>query len=176
MIKSVLVSKPFKDFAYIKKLYDSSFPRNERIPFMRLYRQLDESHVFYAYYDNDEFIGLSFLFLHGSIAYLSYLAVKPEFRNQGYGGQILELIKQQYATFTIVIDIEEAEAASPNYEERVQRRAFYLRHGFASSSVFYSIFNVDYELLSFNGTITAQQWQQLITAFWGKYARLAQYH
>ena len=175
MIQSVKVQKPFKDYREFKRLYDASFPDNERIPFLRLYTQMDETRVFYAYYEKEKLIGLSFFYLLDDLAYLSYLAVEEKLRGQGYGSKILQRIKEDYRDCRIVLDIEEVKEDAGNYEERRKRKDFYLHNGFVSAGIFYHIYHVDYEILVANGTACKEDWHRIISRYWGKFADNAVY-
>ena len=72
-----------------------------------------------VYYDEDTLIGLSYVFIHKDIAYLGYLAVEENLRNQGYGSKILQAIRKELSDCRIVIDIEVVDKNAENYEERV---------------------------------------------------------
>ena len=173
MLKSVPYSDDLKDREEIRSLYDRSFPDDERIPWDRLQKTGSSSRLMYVYYDGDEPVGLSYVFLHGSLAYLGYLAVEENRRRHGYGSMILSMIQKTYAQRRIVIDIEIVDRKAENYEERLARRNFYLHNGFQRSGIGYYFYNVDYELLVCSGPLKAQEYRALILEHWGKIAERA---
>lgn len=167
MLKKVIVDDSFSDLSRLKRLYVSSFPRNERIPFRWLRTQSQEKEL-NAYYDQDRLCGLSFLYFTEDLVYLSYLAISKEFRHQGLGSQILRQIVAEYSDRRIVVDIEEVKG---NDQVKEKRRDFYCRNGFRQTDIIYHFFGVDYELLAANGKINTTDWQQLTQTIWGFRAR-----
>jgi GNAT superfamily N-acetyltransferase len=170
MLRIERVSENTDNLQEIHRLYNASFPDDERIPWKRIFSMLGETRRMYAYYDGDVFAGLSYLFIHREIAYLGYLAVEETLRNQGYGTQILKCILKELSGYKIVIDIEAVIEEADNYEERLKRKNFYLHNGFESTGVGYFFYNVDYELLSANGKVSAQEYLDLILEHWGPIA------
>lgn len=170
MLRSVSVTKKTEHLKEIKRLYNASFPDNERIPWFRLFSQLDESRVMQAWSDDDVLIGLTYVFLHKDIAYLGYLAVEENMRGRGYGSMILKQLQNERKDYRMVIDIEVVTEDAENYEERKMRRDFYLRNDFAPTGVGYYFFHVDYELLSYNGAVSADDYRDLIRKHWGPFA------
>ena len=163
------------DIKKIKRLYDRSFPDDERIPFRHLLNTLNSERIMHAYYDEDVLVGMTFVFLKDDMVYLSYICVSDEIRNKGYGTEILKAVQCEFSGYRVVIDIEELKPESDNYEERVRRRNFYLHNGFVSCDVFYHIYAVDYELLSWNGKVSQEEWHSIIRKHWGRFADTAIY-
>lgn len=173
-MKSIQIDKNYKDIKEIRRLYNSSFPDDERIPFKRLINNLDTDRVMYAYYD-DQLIGMSFLFLYNDLAYLSYICVEEDLRDKGYGSKILNKVKDDFKDYRIVLDIEEVVKNSENYEERKRRKDFYLKNGFESANIFYHIYHVDYEILHYGKDVNRDDWHSIIKKHWGKFADTATY-
>lgn len=173
-MKSIQIDKNYKDIKEIRRLYNSSFPDDERIPFKRLINNLDTDRVMYAYYD-DQLIGMSFLFLYNDLAYLSYICVEENLRDKGYGSKILNKVKDDFKDYRIVLDIEEVVKNSENYEERKRRKDFYLKNGFESANIFYHIYHVDYEILHYGKDVNRDDWHSIIKKHWGKIADTATY-
>ena len=92
-----------------------------------------------------------------------------------HGRGDLERVIDDFKDYRIAVDIEEASENFDNFEERKRRRDFYIRNGFVSTDIFYSFFNVDYEILSCGGIISRKQWQDLVKEHWGKFAKIAKY-
>ena len=130
----------------IVPLYENAFPIDERPPTDYFFASLKkkENNLF-LYFDDDSFIGFAFITLYQDVCYLFFLAVSLEKRNQGYGGQILEDIKQTYQDYVILICYEEVNPHYSNYEERVHREQFYLKHGFKDNKMKTNEFGVIYQ-------------------------------
>ena len=64
------------------------------------------------------------------LVYIYYLAVDPELRGRGYGGQILELLKRSHPGMPVALDIESRKRNADNAKQREARRKFYLDNGF----------------------------------------------
>ena len=128
-MKSLRVDRSYKELKEIERLYNSSFPKNERIDFERLIRMLGDDRHMYVYLEDEKIIGMAYFFIFEDIAYLGYICVEEELRNSGYGTAILNRIKEEYQGYRIGIDIEEVKQNSGNSEERVRRRDFYIRNG-----------------------------------------------
>ena len=124
---------------------------------------------------NEELVGMYYLFLNEDLVYLSYICVREEDKGKSYGTKILQHIHEDYSDYRFVVDIEEVKENDDNYEEERRRRAFYLKNGYESTGVFYRIFGVDYELLSYNGKVSKEDWHALILNNWGRVAGRARY-
>lgn len=173
MLRSLPVNEKLKEYEEVHRLYDASFPDDERIPWHRLLKKNDESRQMRAWFDNDQLVGLSYVFVHGNIAYLGYLAIEENLREKGYGSMVLKEICSAFEEYKVVIDIEIVTEEADNYEERLRRREFYMRCGFERTGVGYYFWYVDYELLSIHGIVTEAEFRDLIIAHWGPFAKRA---
>lgn len=174
-MRALIIDDLFESLKEIERLYDVSFPDDERIPFEKLMSTRSADRIMHAYYDSDTLVGMTFLFFDGDLIYLSYIAVEEKLRDRGYGSKILAMIREMYADYRIVLDIEEVIKDSSNYSERKRRKDFYLRNGYSETGIYYYIYGVDYELLSCNGMVTRKEWHNLIRKHWGKFADTAVY-
>ena len=116
----------------------------------------------HAYYEDEKLVGLTVMFLAYDIAYLSYICIEPSLQDRGYGTRILDMLKETYRDYRMTIDIEETDSDSDNLEDRLRRKAFYVRNGFESTEVYYTYNGVEYEILSWNGIISKEDWQKTI--------------
>lgn len=134
--KNIYKNKRLEDD--VKKLYSSAFPADEKMPYFILkYKAKKHLAQFYAVYDGDLFVGLAYCVPYRDILFLFYLAVSDQVRGQGYGGRILNAVCRHYAGYRIVLNIEEVNENSSNYDQRVKRRSFYEKNGF---------FTLDYQI------------------------------
>lgn len=124
----------FKDFRCdkkrVKKLYKEAFPIDEQVPYFALKYFAREKVNFNAIYHKGQFIGFVYNILYKDIVFLFYFAVKEDIRHQGYGSQILNIMKEKYQGYRILLNIEDIDENSSNYLERLQRQTFYLKNGF----------------------------------------------
>lgn len=109
---------------------------------------------FLAYYDQNQFVGFSYVIQQPKINFLFYLAVHDQFRSQGYGGRILNWLQAKYEDTPLVLEAEALDDQADNREQRERRFRFYQTHGFNDSAhtvledqVKYSILsNTDFEM------------------------------
>lgn len=131
----------------IKKLYMNSFPKDERFPFWILKRCSKGKNVlFNVILDGDKLIGMEYIINCEHYAYLMYLAVKENQRENGYGTQILDDLTKKYGT--VILSIER-----PNKDlndNSAKRKKFYLRNGFYETNKFIKDNGIQYEILCTN--------------------------
>lgn len=130
----------------ISEVYLEAFPEEERPPVHYFFKCLErKENELVAYFDDETFIGFTFITRYQDICYILFLAVKKEYRHQGYGGQILEIIKRNNKENVILIFYEEVNPQYSNYEERVKREQFYLSHGFIDNNLKTNEYDVIYQ-------------------------------
>lgn len=166
ILRSNKICKHYADLKKIKKLYKSSFPKNERMRFGALLKSADSPMVDWAaYYDGEKLVGFTYLAFDEEIAYLFYFAVDEALRSKGYGGEILTHLKQKYSDKTIVLDMEASGDVAANREQRIRRKAFYVRSGFIGAR-FDSVYRgVHYESMVFGGECGKQRLMQLFKKY-----------
>ena len=136
MIKKYLKQDP-STVNDVKELYLSAFPMDERPPWSFIYNNnmKHDEDIIIAYYDNNEFIGFTFLTLYKDIVYLSYFAIKEEKRGKGYGSLLLEELKELSKDKVLLLCFEEVNPKYPDYQNRLRRENFYKRHGFIDNGL-----------------------------------------
>ena len=118
-------------------LYEESFPRTERFPFNYVMKRSQKENIkFDIFYDEDKFIGLSYIIIEKNIVFLLYFAVNNKYRGKGYGTEILKQLKEKYKNYIILLEVEKVEKDSNNYEQRVRRKSFYEKNGFYGTNKF----------------------------------------
>lgn len=156
----------------IKKLYNEAFPKEERVPLWLLKILAKKENVkFYGIYDNEKFIGLSYNIYHKDIVFIFYLAIDSNLRGQGYGSKVLELIKQKYNNHRIILNIEEMDKNSKNYEQRIKRKEFYKRSGFYDLDFTVKEAGVVYETLCYNKDkkqVGKEEYMEFMKKYFGK--------
>ncbi len=148
-----LTVKPLKpslpEYRQVKALYYRAFPKYEqeawsRLLFKRLFRRAD----FLVFYDQGQFVGLSYIIHHHGIHYVLYLAVNDWVRSRGYGSRILAQLKQRYAPDTLILDIEQPDVTVANNHQRLRRLRFYRKNGFTLTDRLTRTPAVTYQLLA----------------------------
>ena len=146
----MLRKETYRGQKYIKedvsKLFIEAFPEDERPPLEIFLKSLDKKEItLLAFYQENTFIGFAYLTIFEDICCLYFFAVSASYRHQGYGGQILETIKEEYQDYVLMLCYEEVDPKYQNYEERVLRKRFYLSHGFKDNNIKTNEYGVIYE-------------------------------
>lgn len=162
----MLTMKPIgstpEEVKHAKTLYCRAFPKNERRPFAELVdNRLGDTEVF-CFFDAELFVGMAAVMNSPDISHIVYLAVDDMLRGHGYGSQALTLLHNYYAGKRLMVDIELPDGTSDNEEQREARKRFYLRAGYRETPVKYRWRSENYEILSFGGSITEQDYED----FW----------
>lgn len=153
----------------VEALYLRAFPADERIPFDILLRRAQFNDVqCLDIRDEKQHIGMLFLMRHKDLILILYFAIEDGLRSQGFGSAVLQKVIKEHVGCRLFVDIEALDKAVPDYENRVRRRNFYLRHGFASTNRGYSYKSITYEILSYGGNVTRDECRSLIRAFQAK--------
>ena len=136
----------------ILRLYRQSFPLLELMPVSLLKRRARQGvyHICGAY-EGETPVGLAFYVVLDTGVYLDFLAVFPEKRGCGYGGEILRLLKAQYPDRPLFLIIEKPTDAATR-----RRLGFYQNNGFERSGTELRLFFVDFELLCLGGNVAFQ--------------------
>lgn len=142
-----------------RMLYLASFPEEERIPFDMMLVRSDLGMEVRALYDGELFCGFAALRRMKDVVFLMYLAIEPSLRSKGYGSAVLDELCALLPSQSMVLDIEPPSSDAPNAQERVRRKAFYLRNGFRDSWYGYDWRGCSYELLLRGPDLSQQQWQ-----------------
>lgn len=107
MIHLVPVSKRLPEFSAIRALYREAFPPEEQAPFWLLMRKTTLPMTdFWAFYEQETWVGFAYVIQNETLAYLFYLAIAPEQRGKGYGHQAMACLKEQYASKTLFLSLE----------------------------------------------------------------------
>ena len=149
MLNTKKVTNNSEDRLQVMELYEEAFPPYERMPFDLMLELNEIENVdLCSVYDDNEFIGFYLMIRSNNLAYVSFLAIVPEKRSQGYGSRVLNFIKASYPGYEILLDEEPVREGSENYEQRLARKHFYEKNGFSSTHYLNSAYGQDYEILS----------------------------
>lgn len=161
----MLTYRPFSyDLPYSSNthsLYESAFPEEERPPFSILVGM--KNNTLYVVEENDTFIGLIDTAIYQDQLYIFFLAVGPSMQNKGYGTQILKDVVAKNPEKRIYLSIETMDSKADNYNQRLQRLAFYERNGFFRTGESFDEFGVTYDLLTYNrASLSAKEHYKLM--------------
>ena len=148
-LKTTVIKENSPEAGLIKRLYESSFPKIERIPFSYI---LGCAHTkdaeLFAYTEGDTFVGFAFMLLPGNYAYLLFCATEPSLRSKGYGSAILKKLRRHYPNRAIVLDIEPLSDTAKNSVQRRRRYMFYYNNGFRDTGYEMRDVTGEYSILS----------------------------
>ena len=157
----------------IRALYYIAFPPEERMPFeMLLNKTRTQNMRLYAIESFEgEFIGFATITLCAYDALvLSYFAILPEKRGQGYGSECIRLIIDKHPDKSIVIDIEDDGVSADNTEQRVRRKEFYTRLGFSVMPYRLKIFGVPSLIMSSSREYSYEEYRDIFEQTFSKFA------
>ena len=166
-LKSLI--KTQEDVNKISDLLYEAFPEVERLPLDLLFDKANLDGVdFLAIYDEDNFIGFTYLITRENLTYVQYLAIDSHSRSKGYGSLILSRIKEKYYDNQLTLNIEVLNKSATNYEQRVNRKNFYLRNGYESSGLLFKDRWGMYEVMVNGGReVNKEEFSDLIRGFTG---------
>jgi len=132
------VNKNSSDLKRIESLLQNSFPEVERFPMdLILYKLEKDIGNLLAIYDNDNFIGFTYLIQYNNLTYVQYLAVDDNYQSMGYGSKILQFINEKYGMNPIILNIEIVDPTFENYLQRKKRKNFYKKNEFNESGLIF---------------------------------------
>ncbi len=147
-MRTVRITVDFPDMARVEALAKEAFPPEEYLAPRTLIRMSEHGEVdFWAMYDQDAFVGFMVVSIFEDMSYLFFLAIDPDLRSHGYGGQALHALEDMYPGKQQVVDFEMIDEAAANNAQRITRKAFYTRNGYKETGKFISYLGVDYEIL-----------------------------
>ena len=162
------ITRKSDDFRAFKALYKSSFPRSERAPIWFLLSRARKDNIrLCVYCDKGEPVGLANYVLHNDLTYVVYLAVCENRRSEGYGSRILGKLKADYPGNRIVLTIEMVDERAGNNEQRMRRKRFYEKNGFAAAGINVKHMGGLYELLAQGGSCSVKEFDVLSKIFIG---------
>ena len=168
-MKITLTPAAKEDLRHVKPLYLSAFPREERAPFSRIKRTaMRKRGTLLIARDGEEFIGFLYLIEQGTLIYLFYLAIAESKRGSGYGGEVLEAVKELYRGKRLFLAREELDPTSDNYEQRLRRHEFDLRHGFEDQPLKIKEGPVVYDVMGIGDPATPEEYRALMLSWGGR--------
>lgn len=155
----------------IYDLYMEAFPKNERKPFQIILDKCEEGSMEILVIEDEkqEFLGLAIFVFYEDMALLDYFAIAKEKRGSGVGTKALKSLQTHYQGKRFFLEIEDARTECDNTEERIRRRAFYLRNGMQVMPFMVDLFGVVMEVLTYKTKILPEEYMHLyISVFTNK--------
>ena len=160
-----------REMKWMKALFISAFPPEERPPFYVMRRQAKHNVDWWKILDGERLAGFFYVLRGGGLAYVFHFAVHPDFRGRGVGTAAVRALMRQYAGDNLFLAIERIDPAAENYAERVRRKNFYLRCGLRDLNQHVQEGEVVYELLGTGGRITNAAYRALIDPWLPRFYR-----
>ena len=171
IVKNYLENKEIeKD---VRPLFEEAFPVDERPPSNIFFSSFlgENNKVLLGFYEKNEFVGFTSLIVYKDICYIFFLAVSPTKRNQGWGGKILQYVKEKYQEYNILLCYEEVNEKYDNYSQRRIREQFYLNNGFKINPLKTNEFGVIFQTACIGTrTITFKDYQEIFRDGFGDWA------
>lgn len=151
------------------ELYEEAFPESEKKPWTVMEELVKQNKMeILAIEKEDEFIGLAINLIDGETALLDYFAIDPEKRNCGYGGDCIRTLLEKFRDKKYIFEIEMQDENAENAEDRKRRKAFYLRNGLKETGLFANVYQVDFEMLTPDGSLSYEQYTGFLERVLGK--------
>lgn len=153
-------------FASLERLYMDTFPAPERKPFPLMVQKSREGimELLAIEEENGAFLGLAITVLSNDLVLLDYFAICPEVRGREIGSGTLQLLQERYTGKRLVLEIEDTGEDAPNREERVRRKAFYLRNGMAVMPFLVNLFGVKMQVLTNGADVSFEEYHGIYRA------------
>lgn len=114
----------------VEKIYNNSFPKEERASFKLLLFSLIRNCELYVLLDSGEINGFIYLINYKDMTFILYLAIDSSKRGKGYGAYILNWCREYKKDKTIYLNIDELGSKFKDNDIREKRLKFYERNGF----------------------------------------------
>lgn len=157
-----------RNFFKVRRLYLTAFPKIERHSVIELFSASSRGKAeFLQFTDDGEFIGLAYMIVRGSVAFLLYFAVDESKRDNGYGSAILETIRKRYEGQDVVLLIESLHEQCDNMDIRIRRKGFYLRNGFKDTGLLQSSCGgeANYDILNTMDTFSIEAYKYMLANY-----------
>ena len=161
-IKLLPADKSVKRGEWMKNLFLTAFPPEERMPYFLLRLWAKEFVDWWIIYLKDTKVGFFYAIKHQDHVYLIFFAIDAAFRHQGIGTIALKQLLTLYADLNVFIAIEPIEETAPNLDERVKRKNFYLNCGFKELHQRMQELSFTYELLGTGAPIAPAMYRAIM--------------
>lgn len=169
-MECIQVTKKSKHYKEIAGMYKEAFPRVERCPLWVMNQNLKKGNAeFLAFLENEKVLGMSYSIMNDEFVYLFYLAVKKEYRGQGNGSRIFQELNRRYGNRCFFLARETLDEKAENYDQRVNRKAFYEKNGFHNLPGHIKEAGVTFDIMGNDGPIGKADYQSLMISWGGTF-------
>lgn len=157
----------------VRRLYEGSFPANERKPLEELLDRRLSERDFVVFYDGDVFCGFASLLTWNDLTHILYFAIDDALRGKGYGSEALLKIETLRKNNRFIADLEADVPSAKNKEERLMRSRFYQKNGYTKSGISYQWRGEEYEIFAKGGSVSEEEFWNFWKYFRHVFDRLA---
>lgn len=152
-----------KYFDVIKNLYLISFPKIERKPINLILEKCNDGSMEINIIQNDygDFLGFAIMIIHNDIVLLDYFVIAPEHRGLNIGSYALKMLFEKYKDKRFILEIENTDIECDNMEERVRRKAFYIRNGMKVMPYKINLIGVEMEVLTHDCVVSYEEYYSI---------------
>lgn len=120
-----------KDVQVVEKINKEAFPPSEYMSMEEIFKfaSVTDTDVL-GIYNGELPIGFVVITKNRQCGYGYFFAIDGNLRSKGYGSATLKKILEEYGKVQMILDFEALNENAANNEQRIRRRAFYLRNGF----------------------------------------------
>lgn len=172
----------------VKRIYVEAFAREDRMPFWLMQAMIKRQGTqLLEYCEEDAVVGFVYLAYDEKLVFITYLAVDAKRRSKGVGSALLQEVKKAHPGKKIILSIEpcpdrscskvasqHAEAGYtddllgpriPNKEQRLRRKAFYLRNNYAETGHLIKLGGKWQELLILGAPFDGEELQEFFVKY-----------
>lgn len=151
------------DRDYFDRLNQEAFPAAERTDIEEMFAfSRDADAQLLGIYEAGAPVGFAFLVKNAACGYVYYFAIDKALRSQGYGGAAIEELLGRYPQLQLILDFEELDPAAANYDQRLRRKGFYLRHGFVETGKYTMLRGNRFEVVCGGGPLREDAFRDLL--------------
>lgn len=134
-----------KNFNIYLKSIEKSFPKEERTDALTYAKFLEHGGQPYFIVSKGQVVGVCYAFENASMAYIYYLAINENLRNNGLGSCAIKTLKEHFFDKPLVLSIEEIDN---NNIDTLRRYKFYKKNNFEKRNLSYTWQGVRLELMT----------------------------
>ena len=151
------------NYKAIKQLYLDAFPNHERMPFFMLKNAVKKrkAEILIAK-ESGKVVAFAYLVLYRDMVYLFYFSVLSELRNKGIGSILIKYLIEHYQNKRIFLAVEQPNENVADNEQRVKRKAFYLKNGFSNHKYKLQEKNEIFDVMAIGGEISIEEYKNKI--------------
>ncbi|WP_159638636.1 GNAT family N-acetyltransferase [Erysipelothrix anatis] len=158
----------------VEKLYQDSFPENERKNLAYIYEDEGKNSEICVLLDDDVFVGFTIVLFTDTLVHLIYFAIDSKVQNRGLGSSTLMLVKARYQR-TIFADVELVQPKKSTTVIRRRRIKFYKKNHYFETKIVYNWRGEDYTILSTDYPLSPSEYHDFWEAIEASNPKLLEY-